>query len=162
MISTIPINQEQGAKVLGQYKTNKAAFDPLIVKYPNTLSLVQADVTSEDDVKRIYDTAPSDYSPIQIIVLGHGLWPVADISMADMTLEHWTRTLNANLTSHFLLAREFLKILRGASESQKSIAAIVSIGSTAGKYGEANHADYASAKSGENETFNGYDDILTG
>ncbi|GJJ14053.1 hypothetical protein Clacol_008310 [Clathrus columnatus] len=140
------VTGERGAQVLAQYNTNKAAFDTLLQRYPDDLSLVQADITLESDVQRIYDNVPFD-SPIQILVLGHGLWPTTDIPMADMTLEHWNRTLNVNLTSNFLLSRGFLKALRGATDAQKSIANIISIGSTAGKYGEANHADYASAKS---------------
>ena len=35
-----------------------------------------------------------------------------------------------------------------ATEAQKEQAAIVLIGSTAGKFGEAGHADYAACKSG--------------
>lgn len=76
--------------------------------------------------------------------------------MADMTLEQWEHTVAVNLTSNFMLAKAYLRNLRTQTDEQKSVASIISLGSTAGKYGEANHADYASAKSGKfflTETF---------
>jgi hypothetical protein len=52
----------------------------------------------------------------------------------------WRETLDANLTATFLTARGFLRQLEGAGS-------LVLVGSTAGLYGEAGHADYAAAKS---------------
>lgn len=54
-----------------------------------------------------------------------------------MTLEQWNNTLTTNLTSTFLVLRAFLRQLESQSEEDKRKAAIVLIGSTAGKYGEA-------------------------
>ncbi len=45
-----------------------------------------------------------------------------------------------------------MRNLEGADEEDKEKASIVLIGSTAGKYGEAYHADYAASKSGESST----------
>jgi NAD(P)-dependent dehydrogenase (short-subunit alcohol dehydrogenase family) len=70
-----------------------------------------------------------------------------------MSLTHWNRTINTNLTSPFLVAREFLRSLAdsgaGWTKEKKDQACIVFIGSAAGKIGEATHADYSSSKSGE-------------
>lgn len=60
-----------------------------------------------------------------------------------MTLEQWNRTMNSNLTSTFLILREYLRTLTAANEEIKDKASVILIGSTAGKYGEADHADYA-------------------
>ena len=57
-------------------------------------------------------------------------------------LERWRETLDANLTATFLTARGFL---RGIGDRE---GALVLVGSTAGLFGEAGHADYAAAKSG--------------
>jgi NAD(P)-dependent dehydrogenase (short-subunit alcohol dehydrogenase family) len=65
-----------------------------------------------------------------------------------MTTEQWDRTISANLTSSFLVCREYLRYLRASVDSVKDKASVVLIGSTAGKYGEANHGDYAISKSG--------------
>ena len=58
-----------------------------------------------------------------------------------------TNTLAVNLTGPFLLCRAYLQALRSAPESVKNTASIIFIGSTAGKFGEANHGDYAASKS---------------
>lgn len=51
-----------------------------------------------------------------------------------MSLERWRNTIDTNLTSSFIVAKEYLRRLEGAVV--KDNAAIVLIGSTAGKYGE--------------------------
>jgi NAD(P)-dependent dehydrogenase (short-subunit alcohol dehydrogenase family) len=72
--------------------------------------------------------------------------------VSQMSLEQWNRTFNANLTSTFLVIREYLRGLESLGEDRMSLkdkAAVVLIGSTAGKYGEAGHADYSATKSGK-------------
>lgn len=84
--------------------------------------------------------------------------------IADMKLSQWVslktlaslialltspkrNTLDVDLTGPFILCKSYLRALRTASESVKDTASICFIGSTAGKFGEANHGDYAAAKS---------------
>ncbi|KAJ7234607.1 hypothetical protein B0H12DRAFT_1238986 [Mycena haematopus] len=45
------------------------------------------------------------------------------------------------------VSREYLRQLGSACDEVKATAAITFVGSTAGKYGEAGHADYAASKS---------------
>ena len=59
----------------------------------------------------------------------------------ELPLERWEETLRANLTATFLTARGFL---RGVASSGHG--SLVLVGSTAGLFGEAGHADYAAAK----------------
>lgn len=54
-----------------------------------------------------------------------------------MALSQWEHTFSSNLTSTFLIIRAFLRQLDQLSEAEKEKVAIVLIGSTAGKYGEA-------------------------
>ena len=108
---------------------------------------MQANVTSEADVAQLFRVLNSD-RPAQVLILNHGLWPTANIQLADMSLEQWNLIVATNLTSNFMLARGYLNGLRSISDVQRAKAAIVMVGSTAGKYGEAGHSDYASAKSG--------------
>lgn len=56
-------------------------------------------------------------------------------------------TLNVDLSGPFLLCKAYLRALRTAPSSVKDVASICFIGSTAGKFGEAGHGDYAAAKS---------------
>ncbi|KAF8509112.1 NAD dependent epimerase/dehydratase [Hysterangium stoloniferum] len=144
-VETVKLFLEQGAFVTAQYNTTVDTLVPIGDAYPS-LRLTQADVTSEHDVNKLFAQI-DPHNPVQILVLNHGLWPTADVPMADMTLAQWDKTISTNLTSNFLLTRGFLTGLKSASRLQKDAASVILIGSTAGKYGEANHADYASAKS---------------
>ncbi|KAG2096359.1 uncharacterized protein F5147DRAFT_716824 [Suillus discolor] len=89
------------------------------------------------------------FGPVAVVVVNHGIWSPQDVPIVDMTIEQWDHTISANLTLSFLICHEFLRHLRAATESVKDRAAIVLIGSTSGKYGEANHGDYTISKSGD-------------
>jgi NAD(P)-dependent dehydrogenase (short-subunit alcohol dehydrogenase family) len=85
---------------------------------------------------------------VQVAIINHGIWPTADVPVARMSLAQWQTTIDTNLTSAFLVAREYLRQLEGVPDALKEKASICFVGSTAGKYGEADHADYAASKSG--------------
>jgi 3-oxoacyl-[acyl-carrier protein] reductase len=64
------------------------------------------------------------------------------VPLWELPLERWEATLRENLTATYLTARGFLRAVeRGGHGS------LVLVGSTAGLFGEAGHADYAAAKS---------------
>jgi 3-oxoacyl-[acyl-carrier protein] reductase len=100
-------------------------------------ALVQADLTDEAQVARMFEEAGS----LDVCAAVAGVWPTEDVPVAELSLERWRETIDANLTASFLTARGFLDQL-GEREG-----ALVLVGSTAGLYGEAGHADYAAAKS---------------
>src|SRR4051812_16564149 len=99
--------------------------------------VVQADLRDERDVARMFDEA----GELDGCAAVAGVWPSADVPGAELPLERWRETLDANLTATFLTARGFLAQL-GEREGS-----LVLVGSTAGLVGEAGHADYAAAKS---------------
>jgi 3-oxoacyl-[acyl-carrier protein] reductase len=98
--------------------------------------LVGADLTREDDVNRLFDEA----GPLDVCAAVAGAWPSEDVPVWELSLERWRSTLDVNLTATFLTARAFLRQLDGDG-------ALILVGSTAGIFGEAGHADYAAAKS---------------
>ena len=99
-------------------------------------------------VARVFAEANAAFGPVQIIVINHGYYLNDYVPIVDMGLDQWNSTISNDLTSPFLVSREFLRNLRATSEVTKEKAAIVIVGSTAGKYGEHGHADYAASKSG--------------
>ena len=100
-------------------------------------SLVQADLRDEADVERMFGEA----GELDACAAVAGVWPEEDVPVSELPLERWRETVDSNLTATFLTARGFL---RGLGDREGSL---VLVGSTAGLFGEAGHADYAAAKS---------------
>jgi 3-oxoacyl-[acyl-carrier protein] reductase len=100
-------------------------------------AVVGADLTDEEDVARMFAEA----GRLDVCAALAGTWPAEDVPVAELPLARWRETIDANLTATFLTARGFLAQL-GEREG-----ALVLVGSTAGIFGEAGHADYAAAKS---------------
>lgn len=101
----------------------------------------QADLTVESEVARLVDTARDALGTIDVCVAVHGIWPRDDVPVWELPLDRWEETLRQNLTSTFLVARAFL-----CEVARTGHGSLVLVGSTAGVYGEAGHADYAAAK----------------
>jgi NAD(P)-dependent dehydrogenase (short-subunit alcohol dehydrogenase family) len=95
-----------------------------------------------------FDRGSVGFGPVQVVIVNHGYFPPVDVPTSRMSLEQWNSTINSNLTSSFLVLREFLKGLESATDVLKEKAAVVLIGSTSGAFGEAGHIDYSATKSG--------------
>jgi uncharacterized protein YbjT (DUF2867 family) len=121
----------EGAEVVAHYHRGRDRAEAL-----GAASVVGADLTREDEVDRIFDEA----GRLDVCAAVAGVWPSDDVPVSELTLERWRDTLDANLTATFLTARGFLRQLEGDG-------ALILVGSTAGIFGEAGHADYAAAKS---------------
>jgi len=121
----------EGAEIVAHYHRGRERAEAL-----GDVTLVGADLTSEDDVERMFAAA----GPLDVCAAVAGVWPAGDVPVWELSLERWRATLDANLTATFLTARGFLRQLAGDG-------ALVLVGSTAGLFGEAGHADYAAAKS---------------
>jgi len=67
----------------------------------------------------------------------HGIFEAKEVSIADMSVEQFRRTIDVNLTGTFLFAKHFLRNIKA---SQKPPAVII-VGSTSGRFGEKYHAD---------------------
>jgi 3-oxoacyl-[acyl-carrier protein] reductase len=103
---------------------------------------LQADLTAEDDVDRLFAEARGALGVLDVCVAVAGIWPSEDVPVWELPLSRWEATVCANLTSAFLTARGFLREVTRTGHGS-----LVLVGSTAGLFGEAGHADYAAAKS---------------
>ncbi|KZV98396.1 NAD(P)-binding protein [Exidia glandulosa HHB12029] len=144
-LATCKLFLELGARVTAHYNTSRVPLDDA---FGAKVNAVQANLKSESDVLQMFNNLRShDFGPISVLVVNHGIWETRDAPLVDMELSQWEHTLVTNLTSSFLVVRGFLRQLRDASEEVKASGNIVFIGSTAGRFGEAGHADYAASKS---------------
>ena len=91
---------------------------------------------------------------MQIIIVNHAISVVKDDYLWEMSLDRWKTTIDTNLTSSFLVTREYLKQLKTASLDSKEKAAIIFIGSTAGKYGESVNSSSLSSNHGQLKMIN--------
>lgn len=133
-----------GAKVSAHY--NSALKDLSSIDSPKCVA-IQAELTHENEIVAMFDKAEAALGPVQILLVNHGIFIAEPAAIADMTLERWRKTQSVNLDAPFLLCREFLRRLRGQPQEVLQPVSICFTGSTAGKFGEADHGDYASSKS---------------
>ncbi|WP_326833698.1 SDR family oxidoreductase [Amycolatopsis rhabdoformis] len=100
------------------------------------------DVTSEEDVQRLIDTAVEHYGHLDVLVNNAGLGGTA--SILDMTDDEWSRVLDVTLTGTFRATRAALRRFAG----QGTGGAIVNNASVLGWRAQGGQAHYAAAKAG--------------
>jgi 3-oxoacyl-[acyl-carrier protein] reductase len=104
--------------------------------------VLAADLTDEAQVDALFSGAREALGTIDVCAAVAGVWPAADEPVWELSLERWEATVRANLTATFLTARGFLREVEHNAHGN-----LVLVGSTAGRFGEPGHADYAAAKS---------------
>src|SRR5437867_2556132 len=131
------------AKLVLHYRRSRENAEALRRKLRRSDSIiVRADLTKELEVRRLFAETLKRFGRVDTLVANAGSWESRDIPLHMMSLRQWRQTLDNVLTSAFLSMREFFRLVA----RQKRGNALL-IASTAGVFGEAGHADYASAKS---------------
>ena len=131
----------EGASVGVHYHTNRGGAERLATETGGVA--LRADLTAVSDADALVPSAVESLGGLDVCVANAGVWPRDDLPVWELPIERWEATLRANLTATFLTARSFLRhaALTGSGS-------LVLVGSTAGIFGEAGHADYAAAKGG--------------
>ena len=110
---------------------------------------LQADVSKEDEVERMFAEAVQQFGTLHIVVSNAGLQ--RDAALDEMTLAQWETVIGVNLTGQFLCtraaAREFKR--RGVVSSVSQAAGkIICMSSVHQVIPWAGHANYAASKGG--------------
>jgi 3-oxoacyl-[acyl-carrier protein] reductase len=131
----------EGAKVLAHYHRGEERAAALAAEIGGA-PIARADLTVEDDVDQLFATAREKLGSVDVCAAVAGVWPAVDLPVWELPLARWEETISQNLTATFLTARAFLREVARTGHGS-----LVLVGSTAGRFGEAGHADYAAAKS---------------
>jgi len=129
----------EGARVAIHYRTSADRAAELADETGGVA--LQADLTVEEEVERLFAEAGDAVGDLEVCAAVAGVWPREDEPVWRLGLERWEATLRSNLTATFLTARGFLRVVERTGHGN-----LVLVGSTAGRFGEAGHADYAAAK----------------
>lgn len=141
-----------GAKVVINYLSDAEEAARMVQEIEadgGTAMAVQADVSSEDDVKRMFAQMTEAWGSIDILVANAGIqW---DGPIHEMSLKQWNKVLDVNLTGQFLCAREaIIEFNRRGVISELSCAAgkIICMSSVHDIIPWAGHVNYATSKGG--------------
>jgi glucose 1-dehydrogenase len=141
-----------GASVVVNYVTDPGAAEGVAedirARGGQALTL-QADVTSEPEVREMFAKAVARLGTIDILVNNAGLQ--RDAAFVDMTLAQWNTVLGVNLTGMFLCAREAAReMIRRGPRPDVSAATgkIICISSVHEVIPWAGHVNYAASKGG--------------
>jgi 3-oxoacyl-[acyl-carrier protein] reductase len=132
----------EGARVLVHYHRGAKRAQAVAAELSGA-PLAQADLTVEAEVERLFETARAELGSVDVCAAVAGVWPTADVPVWELSLARWNETVTQNLTATFLTCKWFLREVAANGHGS-----LVVVGSTAGIFGEAGHADYAAAKSG--------------
>ncbi len=105
---------------------------------------ITADVSKEEDVKRVVNKAVQEFGRIDILVNSAATFGERGTAVVDLELQDWIQPFGMNLNSMFLCCREVGKQMI----KQKKGGKIVNIASSTAKLGRAKRAAYSSSKFG--------------
>ncbi len=103
-----------GCAVAVNYHSHAEAAQELvdrIIDQGGRAIAIQADVSKEADVIRLFDEAAKAFRRVDVLVSNSGIQK--DAAIADMSLDDWNAVIDLNLTGQFLCAREAVRRFRG-------------------------------------------------
>ena len=102
---------------------------------------ITCNVTSEEDVQRLFDTAIAELGGVDVAVNNAGLGGTRDL--VDMTDDEWNAVLNVSLTGTMRCTRAALRHMIPRKQG-----AVINLSSVLGWRAQAGQAHYAAAKAG--------------
>ncbi|SFC79798.1 SDR family oxidoreductase [Pseudoalteromonas denitrificans] len=145
--ATAKLFAKNGFTVCINYKSNFKAANLVageIKSDGGNCIIVQADVSNENDVIRLFETVDKKLGAITVLVNNAGILKKQS-RLQDMTAHRINEILTTNVTSYFLCAREAVKKM--STKQQGLGGVIVNVSSGAAKSGSPNeYIDYAASK----------------
>lgn len=110
---------------------------------------LRADVTRPEEMDAALARTVETWGRVDVCVANAGIWPPEDKPLSELDPDRVREVLGVNLLGAMWTARAFLATLaRTGPREDGAGASLVFTGSTAGRFGERGHADYAASKAG--------------
>jgi 3-oxoacyl-[acyl-carrier protein] reductase len=129
-----------GARVAIHYRSSRAIAEALAREVDGVA--IAADLTVEEEADALVPAAVAALGRLDVCVANAGLYDQRPSPIWETTFERYRAGVDGNLTTTWLTCRAYLRHVRTTGEGS-----LVLVASTAGLYGEENHAEYAAAKS---------------
>jgi 3-oxoacyl-[acyl-carrier protein] reductase len=108
-----------------------------------------ADVRDEDALDRGVGEGVRRYGRVDVCVPNAGIWPPEPMALHEQAVERLREVIEVDLLGALVTARAFLHALaEHGPRADGRGASICFVGSTAGRFGEAGHVEYAASKAG--------------
>ena len=130
-----------GAAVHFTFKSNIEASNKLVLQIGKKKKIFFYKMDFGHDInleQRIIELV-SKIKKIDILVNNAGIWEYGEAD--KMSLREWNKTMQANLTSMFLITKHVIPLMK-----KNKFGRIINVSSTAGQRGEAYHSHYAASK----------------
>lgn len=115
---------------------------------PNAIA-VRADTTDPDSIQSAFDAARAKFGRVDVAIANAGKWTPAFALLHQASVERIRANVSTNLLGTMWTARAFFQTLaRTGPHPDGGGASLAMIGSTAGRFGEKGHAEYAASKAG--------------
>jgi len=144
-LATAELFAAEQARLLLHYNAHPEPVEQLRRRLSTPTVTVQADLRDERQVERMFAAALEAFPRIDVVVVNAAIYNDRPTPLWEMSAAQWRETMRADLDSAFFTCRGFLRHL---ADAPRESASIVLVGSTAALFGEADHADYATAKAG--------------
>ncbi len=132
---------EAGASVHFTYKSNIEAANRLVLQIgkKKKIYFYKMDFSNETNLEQRIIELVNKIKKIDVLVNNAGIWEYGEAD--KMSLKEWNKTIQANLTSMFLITKTVIPLMK-----KSKFGRIINISSTAGQRGEAFHSHYAASK----------------
>jgi 3-oxoacyl-[acyl-carrier protein] reductase len=137
----------EGCRVALQARSGAAALRDRVRSHglDDQAVVLEADVRDARSVHSLFEQAAERLGPIGICVASAGIWPEEARRLDELDPGRAEQVVATNLLGSMWTARSFLAQVAANRIVGSSL---VLIGSTAGRFGEAGHSDYAVSKAG--------------
>ena len=135
------------AKIVFTYQKATTQAEALVQECgPEGCRALACNLNGAEAARGLVAEAVRQFGRIDVLVANHGVWPVQDVAIEQMSDEQWRSTMSINLDAVFGLVKYSVAQMKAQPRIGPAAGHIVLISSTSGQRGEAFHCDYSATK----------------